>query len=101
MVVFLNVADLDDPDLTILQANRSRHADSIAAVDNRSPRRDGVLVCAALLRYRRVCQSEIGRLFGIAFLIIVLILMFVYLGASQGQDDQARCRYADRSPTWG
>jgi len=77
MVVFLNVSGLDDPDQTILQGIEIDMRDSIAAVDTVAV--DATPFSFALLFSNTdQFQSEIGRLFGIAFLIIVLILMFVY-----------------------
>ncbi|MEA2003030.1 MAG: MMPL family transporter [Actinomycetota bacterium] len=77
MVVFLNVADLDDPDLVILQAMEVDMAEAVAAVDTKAA--DGVAFSFALLFANQdEFTEEIGRLFGTAFLIIVLILLFVY-----------------------
>ncbi len=77
IVVFLNVADLDDPDLTILQAKEVDMAESIAAVETTAS--DAAAFSFALLFANAdEFQSEIGRLFGTAFGIIVLILLFVY-----------------------
>ena len=77
MVVFLNIAELDDPDLTILQAKEVDMADSIAAVETTAS--DASAFSFALLFANAdEFQSEIGRLFGTAFGIIVLILLFVY-----------------------
>jgi len=77
MVVFLNVAELDDPDLTILQAKEVDMADSIAALETTAS--DAAAFSFALLFANAdEFQSEIGRLFGTAFVIIVLILLFVY-----------------------
>ncbi len=77
MVVFLNVADLDDPDLTLLQGIEVDMRDSIDAVETVAV--DATPFSFALLFSNTdQFQSEIGRLFGLAFLIIVLILMFVY-----------------------
>jgi predicted RND superfamily exporter protein len=77
MVVFLNVADLDDPDLTILQGIEVDMANAIVAVDTQvsSP---SAFSFALLFADQSEFTSEIGRLFGTAFLIIVVILMFVF-----------------------
>lgn len=77
MVVFLNVADLDDPDLTLLQGIEVDMADSISTIDTQvaSP---AAFSFALLFADQSEFASEIGRLFGTAFLIIVLILMFVF-----------------------
>ncbi len=77
LVVFLNVADLDDPDQTLLQEKEVDMAEAIAALDTEVV--DGAGFSFALLFANAgEFQSEIGRLFGTAFLIIVLILLFVY-----------------------
>jgi predicted RND superfamily exporter protein len=77
MVVFLNVADLDDPDLVILQGMEVNMAEAVAAVDTKAA--DGIAFSFALLFANQdEFSQEIGRLFGTAFLIIVLILLFVY-----------------------
>ncbi len=77
MVVFLNVADLDDPDLTLLQALELDMAEKISSADTVAS--DGTAFSFALLfADTDQFQSEIGRLFGMAFLIIVAILMFVF-----------------------
>ncbi len=77
MVVFLNVADLDDPDLTILQGMEVDMADKIENAPTVAS--DGTAFSFALLfSDTDQFQSEIGRLFGTAFLIIVAILMFVF-----------------------
>lgn len=77
MVVFLNVSDLNDPDLTKLQAIEVDMADSIDELQTQAS--DPVAFSFALLFANAdEFQSEIGRLFGTAFLIIILILMFVY-----------------------
>jgi hypothetical protein len=77
MVVFLNIADLDDPDLTLLQGIEVDMSDSISALDTQvaSP---AAFSFALLFADQSEFASEIGRLFGTAFLIIVLILMFVF-----------------------
>jgi predicted RND superfamily exporter protein len=77
MVVFLNVADLDDPDLTLLQGIEVDMSDSINALDTQvaSP---AAFSFALLFADQSEFTSEIGRLFGTAFLIIILILMFVF-----------------------
>lgn len=77
MVAFLNVSGLDDPDLTILQEKEVGMADAVEAVDTEVA--DASAFSFALLFANAdEFQSEIGRLFGMAFLIIVSILMFVY-----------------------
>ena len=77
MVVFLNVADLDDPDLTLLQAKEVDMSDRVTAADTVAS--DGSAFSFALLfANTEEFQGEIGRLFGMAFLIIVAILMFVF-----------------------
>jgi predicted RND superfamily exporter protein len=77
LVVFLNIADLDDPDLTILQAKEVDMADAIADVET-SASDAAAFSFALLFANTEEFQSEIGRLFGTAFLIIVAILLFVY-----------------------
>lgn len=77
MVVFLNVSDLDDPDLTKLQAIELDMADAIQAADTQASDPEAFSF-ALLFADSDEFQSEIGRLFGSAFLIIVLILMFVF-----------------------
>lgn len=77
MVVFLNVSDLDDPDLTKLQDIEVDMAESIGEVQTAAS--DPVAFSFALLfADTDQFQSEIGRLFGTAFLIIIAILMFVF-----------------------
>jgi len=77
MVVFLNVAELEDSDFELLQAKEVDMADSIAAVETTAS--DASAFSFALLfADTDEFASEIGRLFGTAFLIIVLILLFVY-----------------------
>lgn len=77
MVVTLNVSDLDDPDQTKLQAIEVGMADALDQLDTTTA--DPVAFSFALLFANTdEIQSEIGRLFGTAFLIIVLILMFVF-----------------------
>ncbi len=77
MVAFLNVADLDDPDQTILQDKEVDMADAVAAVPTTAT--DGAAFSFALLFANAdEFAAEIGRLFATAFLIIVLILLFVY-----------------------
>lgn len=77
LVVFLNVSDLDDPDLSILQGIELDMADAVASLDTKAV--DGVAFSFALLFANQdEFAEEIGRLFGTAFLIIVLILLFVY-----------------------
>lgn len=77
MVVFLNVSGLNDPDRTILQGIELNMADAVASVDTKTA--DGVAFSFALLfADQGETQQEIGRLFIAAFLIIVLILLFVY-----------------------
>ncbi|MDH3605691.1 MAG: MMPL family transporter [Acidimicrobiia bacterium] len=77
MVAFLNVADLDDPDQTILQ---DLEVDMAAAVEAApTVATDGDAFSFALLFANQdEFESEIGRLFATAFLIIVVILLFVY-----------------------
>jgi hypothetical protein len=77
MVAFLNVSGLDDPDQTILQAKEVDMSDAVNAVDTTAV--DASAFSFALLFSNTdQFQSEIGRLFGTAFLIIVLILLFVF-----------------------
>ncbi len=77
MVAFLNVSGLNDPDNTILQAKEVAMADAVEAVDTRAT--DASAFSFALLFANAdEFQSEIGRLFATAFLIIVLILLFVF-----------------------
>ena len=77
MVVFLNVAGLDDPDQTILQAKEVNMSEAIDAVDTVTAEASAFSF-ALLFADQDEFASEIGRLFGTAFLIIVLILLFVY-----------------------
>ena len=77
MVVFLNVADLDDPDLTLLQEIEVDMADSINAVTYQVSE-PAAFSFALLFADTSEFQSEIGRLFGTAFLIIIAILLFVF-----------------------
>ena len=77
MVVTLNVSDLNDPDQTKLQAIEVNMADAIAQVPTVASN-PVAFSFALLFADNGQFQSEIGRLFGEAFLIIVLILMFVY-----------------------
>jgi predicted RND superfamily exporter protein len=84
MVVFLNVADLDDPDQTILQAKEVDMADAIAGVET-TVAEPSAFSFALLFANADEFQGEIGRLFGTAFLIIVLILLFVYWVRPQGR----------------
>ncbi len=77
MVVFLNVADLDDPDQTILQEIEVDMADAIQSVEMTGA--EGTAFSFALLfADTSEFEAEIGRLFGTAFLIIIVILLFVY-----------------------
>lgn len=77
MVVFLNVSDLNDPDFTKVQAIEVEMADAISQVQTTVS--DAQAFSFALLfSDTGAFQSEIGRLFGSAFGIIVLILMFVF-----------------------
>ncbi len=77
MVVYLNLADLDDPDGTILQGKEVDMADAVAALDAQAA--EGSAFSYSLL-FADTDQfaSEIGRLFATAFIIIVLILLFVF-----------------------
>jgi predicted RND superfamily exporter protein len=77
MVVTLHVSDLNDPDQTKLQAIEVNMADAIAQVPTVASK-PVAFSFALLFADNAQVQSEIGRLFGEAFLIIVLILMFVY-----------------------
>lgn len=89
MVVFLNVSGLDDPDQTILQAKEVDMADAITAVETEVA--TGTAFSFALLFANAdEFQSEIGRLFGTAFLIIVVILMFVYWVRPRGRLSRGR-----------
>ena len=84
MVAFLNVADLDDPDQTILQEKEVDMAAAIAAVDTTAT--DGAAFSFALLfADADEFAAEIGRLFATAFLIIILILLFVYWVIPRGR----------------
>ncbi len=77
MVVFLNVSDLSGATDTQLQAIEVNMSDAIKHLDTKAI--DPVAFSFALLFANTdQFQSEIGRLFIEAFLIIVLILMFVY-----------------------
>ncbi len=77
MVVYLNVSDLNDPSNTQLQAIEVNMADALRQLDTKAS--DPVAFSFALLFANSdQFQSEIGRLFGEAFLIIVLILLFVF-----------------------
>ncbi len=79
MVVFLNVADLDDDDFTILQEYEVDMAADIVAATGEGAVSDGAAFSFALLfADTSEFNSEIGRLFGTAFLIIIVILLFVY-----------------------
>ena len=79
MVVFLNVADLDDPDFTILQGLEVDMAAAITNVATDDSVSDGSAFSFALLfADTSEFESEIGRLFGTAFLIIIVILLFVF-----------------------
>ena len=77
MVAFLNVADLDDPDLTILQGKEVDMADRVAALDAEVAS-GSAFSFALLFANQDEFAGEVGRLFGFAFLIIIGILMFVY-----------------------
>lgn len=77
MVVFLNVADLDDPDLTKLTAIEVDMKSSIESAST-TVASGNAFSFALLFSDQDEFASEIGRLFGMAFLIIVLILMFVF-----------------------
>lgn len=77
MVVFLNVSDLDDSDFTLLQEIEVQMADAIAAVDYQVSD-PAAFSFALLFADTSEFQSEIGRLFGTAFLIIIAILLFVF-----------------------
>lgn len=77
MVVFLNVADLDDPDFTQLTAIELDMKDSIDEVAT-TVSTANAFSFALLFADQGEFAAEIGRLFGMAFLIIVLILMFVF-----------------------
>jgi predicted RND superfamily exporter protein len=95
MVVFLNVADLDDPDQTILQEKEVDMAEAVEAAGTTAS--DGAAFSFALLFANAdEFQSEIGRLFGTAFLIIVVILLFVYWMTRH----ESR-RYGWMAPGWG
>jgi predicted RND superfamily exporter protein len=77
MVAFLNVADLDDPDQSVLQDKEVDMAEAVEAAPTTAS--DGSAFSFALLFANQdEFESEIGRLFGTAFLIIVVILLFVY-----------------------
>jgi predicted RND superfamily exporter protein len=79
MVVFLNVADIDDADFEILQEYEVDMADKITAATGADSVSDGAAFSFALLfADTSEFQSEIGRLFGTAFLIIIAILLFVF-----------------------
>ena len=79
MVVFLNVADLDDEDFTILQEVEVAMAADIEAATGPDSVSDGSAFSFALLfSDTDEFTSEIGRLFGTAFLIIIAILLFVF-----------------------
>ena len=77
MVVFLNVADLDDPDFTLLQGIEVDMADAISGGDY-AVSEPAAFSFALLFADTSEFDSEIGRLFGTAFLIIIAILMFVF-----------------------
>ncbi|MDJ0925911.1 MAG: MMPL family transporter [Acidimicrobiia bacterium] len=77
MVVFLNVADLDDPDFTILQGIEVDMADAITS-GQYAVAEPSAFSFALLFADTSEFDREIGRLFGTAFLIIIAILMFVY-----------------------
>jgi predicted RND superfamily exporter protein len=81
MVVFLNIADLEDTDdadvFEQLQDIEFDMADTVAAVDTTAAGANPFSF-ALLFADTSQVQSEIGRLFGTAFAIIVAILLFVY-----------------------
>ncbi|MCP4968029.1 MAG: MMPL family transporter, partial [bacterium] len=77
MVVFLNVSDLDDPDLTELTAIELDMKDAIESTPT-TVATGQAFSFALLFSDTDEFAAEIGRLFGMAFLIIVLILMFVF-----------------------
>jgi predicted RND superfamily exporter protein len=84
MVVFLNVAGLDDPDQTVLQDKQVDMAEAVEAVPTVAS--DGAAFSFALLfADQDEFASEIGRLFATAFLIIVVILLFVYWVTPRGR----------------
>jgi uncharacterized protein len=77
IVMFLNVSGLDDPDQTILQAIEVDMADEVEALETEVT--DASAFSFALLfSDQDETTAEIGRLFGFAFIIIMLILIFVY-----------------------
>lgn len=79
MVVFLNLAVLDDdPDMIELQAIQVDMADEIKEATQGMPVTAGPFSFALLFSTQDEFQSEIGRLFATAFLIILLILGFVF-----------------------
>jgi predicted RND superfamily exporter protein len=77
MVVFLNVSDLDDPDLVELTAIELDMKESIESTPT-TVATGKAFSFALLFSDTDEFAAEIGRLFGMAFLIIVLILMFVF-----------------------
>lgn len=79
MVVFLNLAVLpDDPNQIELQAIEVDMADEIAVATEGLPVTAEPFSFALLFADQGEFQQEIGRLFGTAFLIILLILGFVF-----------------------
>lgn len=79
MVVFLNLSVLeDDPDQAELQAIQTDMADEIAvAIEGESVPVEPFSF-ALLFADQSEFESEIGRLFGIAFVIILALLAFVF-----------------------
>jgi predicted RND superfamily exporter protein len=93
MVVFLNIADLVDTEeadvFTQLQDIEVDMADGVTSLQPEAA--EGTPFSFALLfSDTDEFQSEIGRLFGTAFLIIVAILMFVYWIHPKGRMTRGR-----------
>ncbi len=79
MIVLLDTSVLeDDPDGSELQAIQVDMADAIATVGEDGPVTARPFSFALLFADTSEFESEIGRLFGTAFLIILLILGFVF-----------------------
>ena len=84
MVAFLNVGGLDDPDQVLLQEIEVDMAEAVAGADTEVSEATAFSF-ALLFADQDEFASEVGRLFAAAFLIIVLILMFVYWVSPRGR----------------
>jgi hypothetical protein len=86
MVVFLNLAVLDDdPDQAELQAIQLDMADEVRAATEGQPVPVEPFSFALLFADQSEFESEIGRLFGMAFLIILGLLAFVFWVKPRGR----------------